>query len=224
MRDWQQHVRERLGSSGLGRAEDEEIAGELAGHLEENYEAFRVQGLSEDEAFLRTCEQAGNWDELRRGVILARQEGMMRDRVKQLWVPSLLSLLMSWAVLALILWVGIRPLIWNEGPPWSVIVYVPWLMLLPFVGAAGAYLSRRAQWTGWRPYVAGAFPALAMGCVILMILPFSFIVDPQVVPGLKFASVAAATVSWVVLPGIALCVGVAFQRIANRLRCSGRKY
>ena len=216
MRDWQQYVREHLGSSGLGRAEDEDIAGELAGHLEECYESFQVQGLTEGEAFLRTCEQTGNWKELRREVILARQEGMMADRVKQLWIPSLLSLLISWTMLALILWVGIRPLIWHEGPPWSVIVYVPWLMFLPFVGAAGAYLSRRAQWTGWRPYVAGAFPALAMGCVVLMILPFSFIVDPQIVPGLRFASVAAAAVSWVVLPGIALCIGVAFQGMAQK--------
>jgi hypothetical protein len=215
MRDWQQYVKEHLGS-GLGRAEDGDIAGELAGHLEECYETFQVQGLTEDEAFLRTCEQAGNWEELRRGMILARRDGMMGDRVKQLWAPSLLSLLISWTVLALILWVGIRPLIWHEGPPWSVIVYVPWLMLLPFVGAAGAYLSRRAQWTGWRLYVAGAFPALAMGCVILMILPFSFIVDPQVVPGLRFASVGAAAVSWVVLPGIALCVGVAFQGMTKK--------
>jgi hypothetical protein len=148
-------------------------------------------------------------------MILARREGM-GGRVKQLWAPSLLSLLISWTVLALILWVGIGPLIWHEGPPWSVIVYVPWLMLLPFVGAAGACLSRRAQRTGWRPYVAGAFPALAMGCVILMILLFSFIVDPQVVPGLRFASVGAAAVSWVVLPGIALCVGVAFQQMTKK--------
>ena len=211
MRDWQQHVRERLGSLRLGRAEDEEIAGELAGHLEELDEAFRVQGLTEDEAFLRTCERAGNWEALRRGVLLARQEGMMADRVKQLWVPSLLSLLISWTILALILWIGIRPLIWHEGPPWSVIVYVPWLMFLPFVGATGACLSRRAQWTGWRPYLAGGFPALAMGCVILMVLPFSFIIDPQVVPSLRFASVAAAAISWVVLPGIALCAGVTLQ-------------
>ena len=216
MRDWQQYVREHLGSSGLGRAEGEDIAGELAGHLEECYEAFQVQGLTEDEAFLRTCEQTGNWSELRREVVLARQEGMMADRVKQLWIPSLLSLLISWTILALILWVGMRPLVWHEGPPWSVIVYVPWLMLLPFVGAAGAYFSRRAQWTGWRVYFAGAFPALAMACVILMILPFSFIVDPKVVPGLRFASMAAATVSWVVLPGVALCIGVALQGMGKK--------
>jgi hypothetical protein len=64
--------------------------------------------------------------------------------------------------------------------------------------------------------LAGAFPALATARVILMILPFSFIVDPKVVPGLRFASMAAAAVSWVVLPGVALCIGVALQGMGKK--------
>ena len=220
MRDWRAYVRKHLELSRLEQADAEEVVDELAGHLEEYYEELRAQGLTEQEGYEWTCEQAGSWDQLQREVISARKEGAMNDRVKQMWIPSLLTLFTAWTILAVLIWVGIRPLIWHEGSPWSAVLYVPWLMLLPFVGAAGAYLSRRAQWTGWRVYLAGAFPALAMGCVILMILPFSFIVDPLVVPGLRLASVAAGAVNWVVLPGIALCLGVALEGITRKPRTS----
>jgi hypothetical protein len=33
---------------------------------------------------------------------------------------------------------------------------------------------------------------------------------------LRFASMAAATVSWVVLPGVALCIGVALQGMGKK--------
>ena len=64
---------------------------------------------------------------------------------------------------------------------------------------------------GWKVYVAGAFPVVAIAVVFLLILPWSFIADHQVVPALKLSGFAAGMVSWVLLPGIALCLGIALQ-------------
>lgn len=211
MRDWRGYVKERLGSLGPDAADAEDVAGELAGHLEEFYEALRAEGIPEEEAFLRTCVEAGNWGQLRRGVISTTREGRMIDRVKQIWIPSLLTLLTSWAVLAVLLWGGLRPLSWHRSERRGVILYVLWLLLLPLIGAVGGYLCRRARGAGWRAYLAGAFPVLAIAAIFAMIFPFAFFVDPRVVPGLDFASLAADTVNWVILPGIALCIGVALQ-------------
>jgi hypothetical protein len=40
-----------------------------------------------------------------------------------------------------LIWAGAPPLIWNHEEPRSAILYVPWLLLLPFIGAMGGYLS-----------------------------------------------------------------------------------
>jgi cytochrome bd-type quinol oxidase subunit 2 len=212
MADWCAYVRERLGSLRCAQAEKEEIAAELAGHLEERYAVLRTEGMSEEEAFARTCALAGNWEELRQGIVLARQEGNMHRRVRQIWVPSLVTLVSSWGVLALLIWATV---ITNRDEPRGVILYVPWLLLLPVIGAAGAHLSRRAGGAGWRVYLAGIFPALAAAIVFMVVLPFAFAsgIDPKAVPGFTLAALAPAVGVSVILPGILLCTGVALQSL-----------
>jgi hypothetical protein len=219
MRDWRAYVEGRLGALRLEQVEAEEVVRELAGHLEECYEALRAQGVGEEEAFGRACAVAGNWAELRRGVISAK-EGRMSDRVKQIWIPSLVTLFVGWAVLGVVVWSGTNP--WKEydSAPRRVdletlaavvIWYWPWLLSLPFIGAAGAYLSRRAKATGWRVYLSATFPVLAVAVVFAVTFPFALVVDTQVAPFFKVTSMLANVVSWMVLPGIALCLGVALQ-------------
>lgn len=87
MRDWRAYVQERLGSLRQGQMDQVQIANELAGHLEEHYEALWANGLGEDEAFAQTCARAGDWEELRRGIASATQEGTMQDRIRQIWIP-----------------------------------------------------------------------------------------------------------------------------------------
>lgn len=220
MRDWQGYVREQLRGLWLSSGENEEIARELAGHLEEYYEELRSEGMAEGEAYERACALAGNWKDLRRGVFLAKQEGTMTDRVRQIWIPSLLTLFVGWAVLGVVIWSGTPPLMWETWhtarrgvvlyPP-LVILYWPWLVSLPFIGAAGAYLSRRAKATGWRIYLSGAFPVLAIGVVFAVTFPFVFVVDAQVVPFFRLSSMVANVVSWTVLPGMALLLGIVLQ-------------
>jgi hypothetical protein len=208
MRDWRAYVEERLGSLRIAQGEAEDVAAELTEHLEECYSVLCGQGLPEKEAYTQTCARAGSWEELRRRVNSAKREGTMTDRVRQIWIPSLVTLLASFMGMAVVLRAGIQPI-----QPRGVILYLPWLLALPLIGAAGGYLSRRAQAGRWRVYLAGAFPALAIAAIFLVTFPFAFFVDSRVVPGFKFSALAAMTVSWVILPGIALCMGVALEGV-----------
>jgi hypothetical protein len=72
-------------------------------------------------------------------------------------------------------------------------------------------MSRRTQASRWKVYAAGAFPVIAIAIVFLLVFPWSFIVDRQVVPALKLSAIAADMMSWVVIPGVALCLGIAAQ-------------
>jgi hypothetical protein len=53
MPDWQKLVREQLAGLNRGHEEEDEVIAELAGHLEETYEALRRDGLPELEAVHR---------------------------------------------------------------------------------------------------------------------------------------------------------------------------
>src|SRR5271155_5336954 len=211
MLDWNAYVREHLGALRLRPEDASEVSEELAAHLEEGYEALRAQGLPDEEALIETGLQTGSWDKLRRGVNSERRRIPLMDRVKQIWIPSLLTLFTAWTMLALLMIAGLRPLVWYTGGVRYFILYVPWLLLLPFIGAAGAYLSRRAKATGWRVYFSGAFPAVAIAIVFLLIMPFRLVVDPYVVHDFEWAGLASMTFNWVIIPGIALSFGVAFQ-------------
>lgn len=214
MPDWPKYVREHLGSLRLDRAEAEDVAGKLAGHLEECFEELRVKGVGAEEAFRQTCALAGDWQELRRRIVSSKQEGSMHDRMKQIWIPSLATLVSSWGALALLIWAEV---ITHRGVSRGVILYLPWLLLSPVIGVAGAFLSRRAGGTGWRVYLAGTFPALAAAIVFLLVLPLAFAsgIDPKAVPGFTFAALTPVVAGSVILPGIALWVGV---ELYGRLR------
>jgi hypothetical protein len=212
MRDWREYVRQHLSAISEYRPVNEDVVAELAEHLEEVYAELQKSGLSQAEATRRAPERVGSWMELRQGIELARQEGTMQERVRQFWLPSLVTLFTAFAVLAILIWAGVRPWMTRPAETRGLIVYVPWILMLPFIGAVGAYMSRRAKATGWRVYVAGVFPALAIAMLFLLLLPWGFIVDPRVAPDFKLMGFAAGTVSWVILPGIALWIGIVLQR------------
>jgi hypothetical protein len=218
MRDWRAYVNERLSSAPISQRDH--VVDELAAHLEECYLALCAQGLSDEDACAWTCAKAGDWDHLRKEVTLAKREGTMNDRVKQIWIPSVTTLFVGWAALGLIIWSGIQPLTgdwWHTGQTGAILyVHWPWLMILPFVGAVGAYMSRRAEGSGWRVYVSGAFPVLGTAVVFAVTFPFAFLVDVRVVPFFKVTSLLAGMISWVVLPGIALCIGIALEGLRRQ--------
>lgn len=216
MRDWQSLVRDHLGPASKTQIESEQIADELAAHLQEHYDNLRAQGVVEEKAYELTCTRVGSWEQLRRGIVSAQREETMIDRVRQIWIPTLVTLWLAGGALAILIWSGAQPLLWHAGE-----VYVPWLLFLPLAGGTGAYLSRRSKANGWPAYVSGLSPALAWAIVFFLVTPVAFFVNPSVAPGFKISSILAMLVSWVVLPGIALAIGVVVQgRIKSRRAAS----
>jgi hypothetical protein len=212
MPDWQELVRQRLASLPLGAAEKDEVHAELAGHLEETYEGFVRLGLAEGEATRRTLSQVEDWQELRRKIQSARvKENLMTKRVSQIWLPGFLTLSFSMGLLMLIQFLGPRPHVlqrssWTMIAPFAVI-YVPWLMSLPLIGAMGAYLSSRAGASQRLVLFSILFPVLPYLTLFLMAFPIAYIVDRNVAENIILASLAVGLLAWVFLPATALLAG-----------------
>jgi hypothetical protein len=110
MPDWLELVRQRLSGLALGSKEKEEVHLELAAHLEESYETFRSEGLADHEAIRRTLAESGRWKDLQRRIDSARSgKDTMTNRVKQLWIPSLATLIVSMILLPVLEWLGLNP-------------------------------------------------------------------------------------------------------------------
>ena len=97
MPDWRELVGKGLSDLKLGAGEKEEVHAELAEHLEETYKALRARGLPEQAAIQQTLAQVADWQDLRRKIQIARtvKENIMNDRVRQLWLPGLLTFALS---------------------------------------------------------------------------------------------------------------------------------
>src|SRR6266436_4812870 len=138
MRDWEALVEQHLIGLSLEPTERAEVIAELAAHLEESCEELRRQGMPEERAVRQTLSEVEDWQNLRRRIQTARtKESMMTNRVKQLWVPSLLTLLLSMGLLALIQIFGPKPWLfgWDGKSRWTFVA--PALLGLFLAGASG---------------------------------------------------------------------------------------
>jgi hypothetical protein len=218
MPDWRTYVRERFSPEKWAAAEREEIVSELATHLEELYTAMRSQGMTEADAMRETKTNVGNWEELRRGILTAKKEHSMNDRVRQLWVPALVTLTLANVALALLLRVHLPLSFVPVGSYASLCLYVPWLLMLPFIGGVGSSLARRGEGRGWKVYFAATFPAVVLGGLFLLILGFVSIFDRNTARHIQLSGFLLGVTGWVVLPTIALLVGAALESLLNSAR------
>ena len=164
MPDWEKLVSERLAQLALGERERHEVVAELAGHLEETYEASRQRGASDDEAIRCALLQVDNWNRLQREIYVARKkENVMNARTSRFWIPSLVTLAASIITLIGFTFMGLGPgplgarpghamqdgheIWWGHlvggisgitGGPHAVNEYTVWWMVLPLIGALGA--------------------------------------------------------------------------------------
>lgn len=164
--DWKAIVRERIGSLQLDRVQEEEIACELAGHLEDVYEGLCAKGICKSEALERSLEEI-NWRQLSRRIQSAKRGGVyMNNRTKQFWLPAMVSLAISEGVLLIIsLTVANNIRISMMGPK---VTYIPWLVSLPIAGAVAAYLSRQAG-SQWKTLLAASLFPAAMGLSFVLV-------------------------------------------------------
>jgi DNA-binding transcriptional ArsR family regulator len=222
MHDWQELVGRRLAGLELDAAEKEEIHAELASHLEETYEASLREGMLEPQALSHALSVVGNWQDLRRKLQIAlRKESNMTNRVRQLWLPGLLTLFTSMCLLMLIQFFGPRPQILHPTDAynlslhlrgWSMIapvmvIYVPWLLTLFFIGGLGAYLSHRVGASQRVVFLSVLFPVLPYFCFCLIGFPMALILEEHFAHSISASAILFGFFAWVLLPGIALLAG-----------------
>jgi hypothetical protein len=224
MPDWRTYVQEHLGLVSDLRASQKEIVSELAGHLEERYEALLASGIPQAEAERLTWETVGRWEDLRNEIVFAK-EGFVQNRVKQLWIPGLVTFVGSAGLLAVLEYEGVRPLVFYPSgrSPMShpydssaIVLNVPWLVSLLVIGALGAFLSRRARATGLATHISSAFPALIMAVVIALVFAGGLFLSWSVSQQVKELGLLAAGFNMVVMPGVALLAGDLLLQCALR--------
>jgi succinate dehydrogenase hydrophobic anchor subunit len=212
MPDWEALVRQQLAGLSLEAGERREVVAELAAHLEETFEQLRRQGVPEEAARERALSQVKDWQDLRRRIQTARRkEDVMTDRVKQVWLPGLLTLFLSMMMLMAIEFFGPQPLFvsasgWRMTAPVAVI-YVPWLVSMLLIGAIGAYLAGRAGASPRTTLLSVLFPILPYSIVFVIWIPVSLLLDDYVGHNTMRSALLMGLVAWVVLPGVALLAG-----------------
>lgn len=213
MRDWNVLVRERLNGRGLTDAQQDEVAAELAAHLEDLYEHERNLGATEAEAIFRALNEVDNWRQLSRDISRTRKmEGQMNYRTRSLWLPGLATLTVAMGALAIIM--GHRtnrfyfePRVYWYGSMAVVQIYLPWLAILPLIGGLGAYLSRLAGGNLKTRLAAATFPALvtlALFCPGIVVAAVTQHRSSWPILPVAFLVMAS---NWVLLPGVALTLG-----------------
>jgi hypothetical protein len=229
MANWEALVRCQLTDLGLETDERNEVISEIATHLEETCEELRRQGMTEEEAARRALSQVENWQKLGRLIQIARKkENNMTNRVKQFWLPSLLTMFLSMGLLMLIQLFGPSPLKVAMKSGWSVIaptavIYLPWLFSLPVIGAMGAYLSNRAGGSKRAMLSSVVFPVLPYTVFFFLALPAIAIFYDRLGHNFMFLALFVGLLAWVVAPAAALLTGgVLVQHFVSRRLEPGR--
>lgn len=242
MPDWRQFVRERMAQLQAETQEREEVIEELASHLEQTYDRLRNNGAAPEQAMQGAISEVESWKKLQEEIQIARtREDAVNARTSRLWIPSIVTLGLS--VLTL---VGFALLRLNPGPFasshhdiwWSYLQhghiaqfavlneYTVWLMVLPFIGALGAYLSSRAGGRTAAVVISAIFPALAWLAIVVIVLSFAAtlgygIVGPPVAADERMIRPIGPTgviVLLVLIPAASLLLGAGVYRAAARPR------
>jgi len=207
--DWQALLRRELTGLALEESQRREVLAELADHLEETFQALLRSGVAPHEAERRALAEAGNWRRLCLDIQTARcKENGMTNRVRQFWLPGILTFVLTEGLLGLFQKIGPKPLIfaWSGHPP-VALFYVPWLLALPFIGAVSAYLSRRAGGSPRAVISSILFPVLAMLGLFVVTVPVALVIDRRVDHQIQALAVLLLLLGWVLIPGAALLVG-----------------
>jgi len=213
MPDWKQIVRRNLRVLAVCSPE---LTEELAGHLEDRYEALRCEGLPAEAAFQHTFGQIEGrcrvWL-----VIRFLQEDLMAGFIRKVALPGLLTSAAAcffyWA-LALD---HIRPkVIWLVGgqlPLW-------WWCLLPICGALGALLSQRNSGSRLQRIAASLLPSAIMGSFILLIFVAGFTLSEMVNHywwiSARLESLGIVPPGFVVMPAAFSLLGAGIAEVSTR--------
>lgn len=193
MPDWIRFVQANMGDLDVPPEREQEIVTELADHLED---AAVSEGSIE--------HQSVNWATLAQEIRIAEEEGNMYSRLRTIWIPGLITGMLAAILLKILVAAGIRPTIyWTSEMP--LVFYIPWLITLPLVGAAGAFCSRRAGGN-----VGARVLAVLLPCYVLLV-PFSLAAVAAALEGKSAGFIVLAmsqyVAVWTVVPSVALVIG-----------------
>ena len=87
------------------------------------------------------------------------------------------------------------------------VVFIPWLLALPLVGAVGAFLSYRAGGSRRAIVFSIVFPVAPFLAAILLISPVVLAFDHFIAHNPALASILMAALGLVIAPAIALLAG-----------------
>jgi hypothetical protein len=145
-----------------------ESAEELAGHLEDRHEGYLRAGMSADIAIQRTLDEfeltRGNWLTLR-----LLKEDIMKGFERRIGLPGVAAfataMVIAWALDV----AHIQPKTIFLANGLFLPLPIVWFCLLPFCGVLGAIISRRNGGTRLDRMIAGAFPAVILFSVLMLI-------------------------------------------------------
>ena len=208
MPDWREIVRHRLTPLRVGEKRQEDIAAELADHLEDLCEELVQQGKSESEAVQFALSTVTDWDEVRLGIQCAEEEeDIMNYRVKALWLPGACTIALSSIFLRLFQGMSpAPPVIWVWHGTFLVL-YWQWLLCLPLIGAFGAYWSRRTGGKLLERVLAASFPALGLTCVMALSFCIGLVLDFRVSLSLRLVGFAVYVLGWGITPCFLMLLG-----------------
>jgi len=221
MPDWEKLVRDRLSDMRLELQDENDVIVELADHLEEIFESLCRGGMSEHEATRRALARVADWKSLNRNIYLARhQEEIMEPRVRQFWAPGLLGFSLFLAFSTIVestsfgwylggkLWLVSHSLVLSLGRGTPILrFHIESLILLVFVGAMTAGLSRRAGGTLRTSLLSCVFPAVPFAVVFLIAIPTGLIVGHAIAYRLVAEEILYMALGWVLAPAVALLIG-----------------
>jgi len=218
MPDFERVVRDRLGAQGVL---DDEVTAELAAHMEMFYEEQVAAGMPEEQALAQSLGQVQDWVKLRKELI--RMKSGVSERTRKLWAPGFACFVLAMFSQQCTAWAGLKPHTAFIGTRGLYFQFSPvWLMALPFFGALAAYLSKRAGGQLRTMILAATFPAWLPGFAFLAAFPLT--VAMQLFVGssdlkLMASSFSTTMVSVVIIPGIAMSLGVVpFMGAGTRVR------
>ncbi len=186
---------------------------EIAGHLEQHYEAALAAGSPEPLAFSGAMGQLGLGRALARKLTNAREDMFTTTPLKRrvLW-PGMLALILSGMPFLTAHFLHVRgqwvwPLRTNGVESSALVFYWPWLVTLPFIGAAAAWLARRGGASILQRLLVAIFPALLDAALFALALLASFIFDRHVPLAVKLSSVVVQSIPWIAVPALCGAIG-----------------
>lgn len=197
MPDFRSEIRARMKRLNLAPETKEEIVAELASHFED---------AESESAKERDNISQVKWRKLATAIEHAKRGTVMNHRIKSLWLPSLANLA---ALIALV--ILFYRMDWQEpgmATPGHVgrAFRIPFLLLLPALGALGSFLAKRARASRRERLIAGLVPSLLwFGVLVLVGLPLAF--DPQDFTGIPMSYLGLSALGLVIVPALLLLAG-----------------